>query len=369
MSNTQSPAYRSGIWEIRESTITAHLPEGDMVLAPADIDFIRLQSGFESGLSYCDAFIRAKGDSHSYPAGRSASAQDDLCKVLGQFAYWNKVELIRPTAEPSVTDRTPGAETTPLLSIPAPAKVRRASVSMPKSPDSAYQTMRAPDSASAHGTGTSSNDTTSTSGWTSAASHPEAGQQQSGFTPPPGPNGQQSGFTPPPGFNGQQPGYGPQQDFRSQMPWWQWAFHPANPNFYKTIIAVALLGSVLLAAVIFGGMRGVRMSSVSWPGIIAFIIFSKQMKRKKAERQSRKQTPPPGASWNGQPGWQEPWQGTTNWSRQGAPQQPEPPNQPGPQESTWESGNPEPDQAQGQESDEADNPYSPSDASKENRQA
>ena len=266
MSNTQGPAYRSGIWEIRENTITAHLPEGDMVLTPADIEFIRLQSGFESGLSYCDAFIRVKGDSHSYPAGRSASAQDDLCKVLGQFAYWNKVELIRPTTEPAKPDGQPVTEAIPQLSIPAPAKVRRPSVSMPKSPDSAYQTMRAPDSTSAHGTGTGSNGTTSPSGWTSAESHPEAGQQQSGttpppsfngqssgftpppgsngqpsgFTPPPGFNGQPSGFTPPPGFNGQQPEYGPQQDFRNQMPWWQWAFHPANPNFYKTIIAVAL---------------------------------------------------------------------------------------------------------------------------------
>jgi len=339
MSIPQGPAYREGIWEIRETTITALFPEGPWVLVPADIEYIRLQDGTENGLPFCDAFIKPRNNDHSYPVGRYATATEGICKVLSQYAYWNNVTLKGSADVQSAAAQTgSGQEGVPVghvprLSAQTPLKSRRHPADhMPKSPDYPAQTMNAPETVTGFSQHTDSS-TPEQEVAPGAEPHVDAGfGQNPDFS-------DQQGFAPPPGYN-------PESEFQNQMPWYQWLFHPANPNFRKTILAVSVLGAILLAAILFGGFRGVRMTSVSWPGIVAFIIISKEIKKRRQGRRNQKGPASSGQAWNRTQTWNQnqtwnpsdPWKSNANPWNGGQAETAPPPEQPDMNEPAQEEG-------------------------------
>jgi hypothetical protein len=295
MSNPQSPAYREGIWEIRETTITARLPEGAWVLQVGDIEFIRLQNGIEKGVSYCDAFIKPRESSRPYPVGRYASDKDGICKVLGQFADWNHVPLL---------DASGAVKTS--VQVPAPIeKPRRQVIPFPKSPDYPLQAEKPPIPKQEV-----SDDVPQKVIGTAPGADPQQGfeagrnmEQQQGYDPNQS-FGQQQGYD-----NGQdfdpRGKYSPGQGFGPGQGWWQWTFNPANPKFIKTVTIISLVIAAMILLGVLGVFRGVRMQSVSGPGIVGIYFLLRAMKNRKAKNRYGSNAPPPGPAWDpfaGQPG-------------------------------------------------------------------
>ncbi len=294
MSNPQSPAYREGIWEIRETTITALLPEGAWVLQVGDIEFIRLQSGTENGVAFCDAFIKPRDSSRPYPVGRYASEKEGICKVLGQFANWNGVPLLGASGQQKMRPAESVAISSP----------RRQVIPFPKSPDYPLQTEKPPISKPDMEEGAPREDMDPDPGvGLKGRSAPKQESNpvqnldsQLGFEPNQGFDPQQA-YDPGQGFDPQRE-YDPRQGYGPRQTWWQWAFNPANPQFRKTMI---ILSSIIVLLILLGAsgvFRGLRLQSVSGPGIVGIYFLLRAMKNRKPKDRFGTNTPPNASSWD-----------------------------------------------------------------------
>jgi hypothetical protein len=302
MSNPQSPAYREGIWEIRETSITARLPEGAWVLRVRDIEFIRLQSGMENGVAFCDAFIKPRESSRPYPVGRYASEKEGICKVLGQFADYNKVPLLSGSG-PQAPDAQAPEIKTPSVS----GKSRRQVIPFPKAPDYPLQTEKPPlqkqgaseeapqaDIDMEQGAGTGQD-----AGLNMGINPNQSADAQQGNIQGQGFDSQQD-YDPGQGFDPQQ-NYDPAQGFGPGQTWWQWAFNPANPKFKKTITIISLVAAAIILLGATGVFRGLRMQSISGPGIVGIYFILRAMKNRKPKNRFGPGNPPPGSPWGPYP--------------------------------------------------------------------
>jgi hypothetical protein len=302
MSNPQSPAYREGIWEIRETTITARLPEGAWVLRVRDIEFIRLQSGMENGVAFCDAFIKPRDSSRPYPVGRYASEEEGICKVLGQFADFNNVPLLNGSGPQAPDIHAPD--------IQAPAvvgKSKRQVIPFPKAPDYPLQTEKPPiqkqgvsEDAPQAGVDMGQGAGTGQNAGLNMGIIPNLGADaQPGYIPGQGFDPQQD-YDPSQGFDPQQ-NYNPTQGFGPGQTWWQWTFNPANPKFKKTITIISLVAAAIILLGATGVFRGLRMQSISGPGIVGIYFLLRAMKNRKPKNRFGPGNPPPGSPWGPYP--------------------------------------------------------------------
>ena len=276
MSNPQSPAYREGIWEIRETTITALLPEGAWVLQVGDIEFIRLQSGTENGVAFCDAFIKPRESSRPYPVGRYPSEKEGICKVLGQFADWNGVPFLGAT----------GSNRMRPTALAAIDKARRQVIPFPKSPDYPLQTEKPPISKPGM----------------------EEGAPPEGIGSEPGVDPQQEydareGFDPRQEYDASE-GFDPRQEydaregFDPRQTWWQWTFNPINPKFRKTMVILSAIAVFVVLLGASGMLRGLRLQSVSGPGIVGIYFLLRAMKNRKPKDRYGAGNSPRSSSWD-----------------------------------------------------------------------